>query len=237
MRAMPSSRRSLPVLWPLAALLAFVAAPSCGGGSAGDQTTNFVGPWTFQSGALTPVCPIPGLSPFDLTGLNLTLTKVDDATISLKINAACDVHFRVSGTSGTALPGQTCALDLGGALGMQSVAVTSWTLKIVGDEIDCTIAGKASICSASGTAVLVRGTTDAGVSNHDGGPHDGQAGSAEAGQDDLASEAGGTDGGVDGPTDVGGDDTGTADGGVEAGADAETGTDAGVDVADAGATG
>lgn len=237
MRAMPFLRRSLPVLWPLAALLAFGAAPSCGGGAAaGDQTTNFVGPWTFQSGALTPVCPIPGLSPFDLTGLNLTLTKVDDATISLKINAACDVHFRVSGTSGTALPGQTCALDLGGALGMQSVAVTSWTLKIVGDEIDCTIAGKASICSASGTAVLVRGTTDAGVSNHDGGPHDGQAGDAEPGQDGGVAETSGTDGGTDGAadgtTEAGGDDAtdaGTTDGGSEAGSDASD--------AEAGATG
>jgi hypothetical protein len=218
-------------------MIALAVAPSCGGGSAGDQTTNFVGAWTFKSGALTPICPIPGLSPFDLTGLNLTLTKVDDATISLKINAACDVHFRVSGASATALPAQTCTLDLGGALGPQSVAVTSWTLKIVGDEIDCTIAGRASLCSASGTAVLVRGTTDAGVTNHDGSAHDGQAGNAEAGQEDIAAETGGPDGGTDGAVD-GASDAATTDATTDAGTEAsfdvgaETGTEAGVDAAD-----
>jgi len=218
---MSSLRRVVAGSFLFVLALAVALTPSCGGGSGGDQTTKFTGAWTFQSGSLTPICPIPGLSPFDLTGLNVTFTKVDDATISLTINSACDLHFRAAGATATVLPNQTCTLDLGGALGPQAVAIKSWTLTVKGEEIDCTISGSASLCTASGSAVLVRGTTDAGVTPRDGG-HDAQSGSSDAANEGGA-DAGTDAGATDGAAEAG------ADGGGEAGA--ETGAEAGGDAA------
>jgi hypothetical protein len=168
--------------------LALAAGPACSSssGPSGDQTTKFSGAWTFASGQLAPTCSIAaGLPPFALTGLPVIFTKIDDTTISLKINTTCDVHFHVSGDSGTVLANQTCALDLGGVLGMQNIMVTKWTLALAGDHIDCAITGMASFCSAAGTGVLVRGTVDAGVTDgaagHDGGSPDGDANADAAG--------------------------------------------------------
>jgi hypothetical protein len=207
-------------------LVSLTLAPSCGGG--GDQTTKFVGQWTFASGTLTPVCPVAGLPNFDLKGLNVTFQKVDNSTISLTLNTTCVVKFTVSGSKATAVAGQMCGLDLGAPLGMQSIAVTTWTLSLVGDHIDATIAGKASICSAMGTATLVRGTTDGGVGGRGGaGGHAGAIGGG--GADGGGAGAGGAGGGG-GTTGAGGGDAGTP----EAGAGGTGGTDAGGDTAEAG---
>jgi hypothetical protein len=202
-------------------VLALAVAPSCGGGG-GDQTAKFVGAWTFTSGSLTPVCLVPGVPPFDLTGLNVTFTKIDDSTISLMINAFCDVHFHVSGNSATAVANQTCSLDLGGALMMQTVNVTKWTLSLSGDHIDNVIAGSVAICTASGTAVLARGTSDAGIGTpRDGSTRDGtsERGSAEAGGGDGgAPEAGpevGTDAGAESGAEAAGPDAPASEGGSE----------------------
>jgi hypothetical protein len=164
--------------------LALAAAPACSSsGPNGDQTTKFSGAWTFASGQLAPTCSIAaGLPPFDLTGLAVTFTKIDDATISLKINPTCDVHFHVTGDSGTVLANQTCTLDLGGALNTQNIMVTKWTLDLTGDHIDCAITGTAAagICSATGTGVLVRAPSDAGVADGAAGHDGGSMGSAGA---------------------------------------------------------
>jgi hypothetical protein len=170
--------------------LALAAASACSSaGPSGDQTTKFSGAWTFASGQLAPTCSIAaGLPPFDLAGLDVTFTKIDDATISLTINATCDVHFHVSGDSGTVLANQTCALDLGGVLGMQNIMVTKWTLALAGDQIDCAITGQASFCSAAGTGVLVRRTADAGVTDGAAGHDGGSLGAAGAGG--IGSDAG-----------------------------------------------
>ena len=175
--------------------LALAAAPACSSsGPSGDQTTKFSGAWTFASGKLAPTCSIAaGLPSFDLTGLPVIFTRIDDTTISLKINTTCDVHFHVSGDSGTVLANQTCALDLGGVLGKQNIMVTKWTLALAGDRIDCAITGMASFCSAAGTGVLVRGTTDAGVTDgaagHDGGSTGGAGGSGPDGSADADATA------------------------------------------------
>src|SRR5262252_4715004 len=107
------SRRSLrlPLVLPVLVLLSSTFAASCGGG--GDQTAKFVGPWTFSSGSLMPMCPIAGVPTFNLMGLNVTFQKVDNATISLMLNTGCAVKFTVSGNKATAPSGQSCALDLG----------------------------------------------------------------------------------------------------------------------------
>jgi hypothetical protein len=204
---------------------------SCGGSS--DQTTSFVGPWTFASGTLTPtMCPF-AVPSFDLAGLNVDFTKVNDSTIRLTLNAGCVVDFNVSGGKGTVAANQTCGLDVGPPLNMVAVSIQTWTLSLMNDHIDCTIAGSASICSAIGTATLVRGTTD-------GGPRD-APGRETTGETGGASDGGaGTDTSEGGAAEAGGDtsslDTagetapeGGAETGVEVGA--EAGAETGAEVA------
>jgi hypothetical protein len=176
-----------------------------------------------MSGQLTPTCLTMALSPFDLTGLNVTFAKVDDSTISLTANAGCVVHFHVSGNQATVAASQTCALDVGGALGMQSIAITKWTLTLSGDHMDADIAGTASICTAAGTAVLVKGVSDAGVGGRrDGGGRDvaSEAGASDGGAPEAAAAEGGADGGApEASLEVGAEEVG-AEAGVDAGADA-----------------
>jgi hypothetical protein len=148
--------------------LASAAAPSCGGGGGGDQTTNFIGAWRFSSGQLATTCLGSPMAPLDLTGGPVTITKVDDGTIMLTLTGtACMVKFHVSGNQGSAPPNQLCPLDLGGSLGMQSITFTKWALSLSGDNIDNDITGTASVCMASGTAVLMRDTPDAGTGGTD----------------------------------------------------------------------
>jgi hypothetical protein len=155
MRHMPRKH----LLTSLFALSLFSTLPaSCGGG--GDQTTKFVGAWTFESGELAATCAIGSPPPFSLAGLPVTFAKVDDSTISLTINAQCTVKFAVDGNHATVAANQMCSLDVG-SLGPQNISIMKWTLSLSGDHIDNDIAGTASICMAAGTAVLVHGTPDA----------------------------------------------------------------------------
>jgi hypothetical protein len=156
---MPRSRFGLVLVFALAVL----ATPSCGeSGGGGDQTAPFLGTWAFASGALTPTCPIPGLAPLDLTGGPVLLEKVDDSTLSATLNSTCVLKFRASGNTATVLPNQTCTLDLGAPIGPQPIQIMTWTLTIAGDQLNCTIAGSASVCTAMGTGVLARTSTTGG---------------------------------------------------------------------------
>jgi hypothetical protein len=191
---MRATTRTLLSAVLLTSVVALMAIPSCGGGG-GDQTVKYVGTWTFSSGELTPTCTLlAGVKPFSLAGLTVMFAKVDDGTISLGIGAACTVKFKVSGTNATVEPMQTCTLDVGAPLGTVMVGIQSWTLTLSGDQIDNMIAGSvAGICTASGTAVLERGASDAGVHRPDGGGHDGagsagEGGTQEGGTTDVASE-------------------------------------------------
>jgi hypothetical protein len=170
------------------ALAATLALTACGGGGSSDQTTGFVGAWTFSSGSLAATCTgIPSPSPFDLTGLGVTFAKVDDTTISLTAGTAgCIVDFGVSGDMATVKPNQKCTLALGKSFGNQTVAVTTWTLTRTGDRIDTAVMGAVLFCTASGTGVLVRGGLDAGTTDAD-----------------VAGDSGGSDVGGDSGSDAG----------------------------------
>jgi hypothetical protein len=211
-------RRKLWLVVPCVLVVA-LGAQSCGSSASGDQTTKFVGSWAFSSGSLSPTCIGQQISSFDLTGLPVEFTKVDDATISLAIGTGCTLMFHASGNSASVEAGQTCTLDLGDPLGMQSIMVTKWTLVVSGDEIDATIAGTASVCTAAGTGVLARRATDggAGTGGDGGGAGAGGSGGATAGTDGGAG-GGGADGGagVDGAST---DALSDADGETEAGAE------------------
>src|SRR5258706_13746072 len=67
----------------LAAVGAVLALSACGGAGP-DEATKFAGPWTFDSGQLAAGClmPLPMPPPLSPKGLNGTLTKGDNATIS-----------------------------------------------------------------------------------------------------------------------------------------------------------
>jgi hypothetical protein len=191
----------------------FMLAPACGGGGGGDQTTKFIGTWTFSSGDLTPTAGCPITAPFSLKGLTVTFAKVDNSTISLGIGTACTVKFTVSGAKATVEPKQTCTLDVG-ALGPMSVAIDAWTLTLTGDQIDNMIEGSILICKASGMAVLTRGGPDGGTNHADGGDaatHEG--GAMETGADASPSE----DHADAGPPD--GDGSQAEGGAMETGAD------------------
>jgi hypothetical protein len=205
----------------LAALLSSTLAASCGGGG-GDQTKSFVGPWTFASGALVPMCgAIQGVPTFNLAGLNVTFAKLDDSTISLMLGSGCAVKFHVSGSMASAASGETCTLDVGPPLGQTSIAITKWTLALTGEHIDAMIAGTAFPCTATGTAVLVRGTTDAGV--RDGAPHD-TTGDTVGGSDAPPAQ----DAADGGAPEASASETGSSDAAPEVGfeAGAETAADA-----------
>ena len=138
--------------------LAFVGA--CGGvavvGHGADAARNFVGTWTFESGMLTPACPMIMPPPFSLVGLSVRIAEVDDKTITVQAGSArCSVTFAVDGNVARALPDQHCELDTGALLGVQNIAVTSWTLTRAGERITSTTSGAVVICAATGSGVLV----------------------------------------------------------------------------------
>ncbi|MDB4982744.1 MAG: hypothetical protein JWM82_3496 [Myxococcales bacterium] len=170
MRRMTSLLGSFPVVRiALRAALAVTVSLAAGcGGVSGDQASKFAGSWTFESGMLMPNCGSLSVPAFQLTGLPLVLTKVDDTTIKVVVGSAgCDLTFKVSGAVATASPGQMCTLDTGALLGVQTISVTAWTLTLGGDRITTAISAGVSAgiltCTAAGSGVLAPGTPDAGT--------------------------------------------------------------------------
>src|SRR6185503_8764079 len=146
------------------AAVAVVLALAACGGAGPDEATKFAGPWTFESGELTPMCmmPFPTPPPFPLKGLTVTLTKVDNSTIRLEAGTAgCKVTFKVSGDKATSTSGQSCMLEVG-TFGAQTIKVDAWTLMLSGDRIESTTAGFVLVCMVSGSGVLAPGAPDAG---------------------------------------------------------------------------
>jgi hypothetical protein len=162
---MTSSRVSTPLPRTMLAVALSLVAACGGGGVSGDQTTKFAGAWTFQSGSLTPMCGAGfTVPPFALTGLTMTLTKVDDSTVEVVVGSAgCTLTFKVAGDVATANPGQTCKLDVPALGGPQTISVTSWTLKRVNDQLTTDISAAVLVCTATGSGVLVPATSDAGT--------------------------------------------------------------------------
>jgi hypothetical protein len=146
-----------------AILLAATVAAGCGSSSKSDDAAKFAGSWTFNPGTAT--CS-SGLS-FAITGLAVTIAKVDAANIILAAGADCSITFKVGGGTATADAGQSCTLAT--PAGAQTIMVSSWTLVIAGDQITNTAAGTATICPLTVTGTLVKGTVDAGGSGGTGG--------------------------------------------------------------------
>jgi hypothetical protein len=196
------------------AMMASLAACSSGGG---DDAAKFVGPWTFASAQLAATCPapFPTPAPFNLKGLSVSISRVNNGAIDLVAGTAakCTVHFNVSGNKATASPvDQLCKLDVGGALGEQTLTVKTWTLDWAADRLTSTTSAVVLGCMLAGTGgVLVPGGPDGGVAPTDGGD---------------AKPAP-----VDAQPDLGTDVATTSDAGTDA---ADAGSDAGADASDAG---
>jgi phosphotransferase system glucose/maltose/N-acetylglucosamine-specific IIC component len=148
--------------YPTFRSILFVATLAAGCGSSAsssDGASKFAGSWTFNPG--TAMCTSSALS-FPVTGLAVTIAKVDATNITLSAGTGCSITFKVSGATATADAGQSCTLD--SQAGPQTIMVSSWTLVISGDHITNTAAGTATICPLTVTGTLVKATPDGGSS-------------------------------------------------------------------------
>jgi hypothetical protein len=115
-----------------------------------NPTAAFTGSWTFGSGSIQPVCSGITISPFNLTGDTMTITKVDDthvATMLTGTGVMCDVNFTVSGTTATAESGQSCLVTVNaGTLGTVPVTINiqTWTLNVSGNSLTIAMTGTAT---------------------------------------------------------------------------------------------
>ena len=139
------------VVGAAAALLAFGCGSGSGGGPS-NPAAMFTGAWTFGSGAITPMCNVT-IPAFDLTGDTMTITRVSDTEVSTSLTGTgvmCNVNFNVSGTTATAVSGQTCLvtvmITLAGAPTTVPVTIyiNSWTLNVSGDSLTIAMTGTAT---------------------------------------------------------------------------------------------
>jgi hypothetical protein len=147
-----------------------LALVGCGGGSSSssDPADAFAGTWIFDSGSIDGTCAGTALAPIDLTGDPLTITKVDATHVAVMLSGnglMCDVTFQVSGTTGTATGNPTCVfpVNIGGTTMNVTANITSWTLDISSGTLSMSMAGTASICSATGSGTATKQATDAGA--------------------------------------------------------------------------
>ena len=170
---MTLKKTSIARLVGAAAALLAVGCSSGSGGGGSNPAAMFTGAWTFGSGSITPMCNV-AIPAFDLTGDTMTITRVNDTEVSTSLTGSgvmCNVNFNVSGTTATALPGQTCLvtvmLTLAGAPTTVPVTIniSSWTLNVSGDSLTIAMTGTASAeaglitCNpvADGTATRTNG--------------------------------------------------------------------------------
>ncbi len=162
-------RASLVHSFRAAAVALVLAAAGCSS-SSNSNPDSFVGAWAFQSGSIMPNCSLVMLQPVDLTGSDVTITKIDSSHVAMMISgggATCNVRFAVDGNTAKADSGQTCDIVDNGV--MATVAVSSWSLSLASGQIDMSMTGSTSVnyggftitCAPSSTGTLVRGGTDA----------------------------------------------------------------------------
>jgi hypothetical protein len=195
--------------------MAALAACSSGGG---DDAMKFAGTWTFSSGQLAATCPAPLMpDPFDLKGLSVSISKVSNSAIDLVAGSAakCTVHLNVSGNKATATPAnQTCKLDVGGALGEQTLIVKSWTLDWAAGHLSSTTSATVLLCMLDGSGVLMPGGPDGGVTPADGG--DAKPAPVDT-KPDLGTDVATVDAGTDADSDASDANDASADAGGDAG--------------------
>jgi hypothetical protein len=118
----------------------------------GDPSKAFTGSWTFSSGSIQPVCNVT-VPAVDLTGDTMMITKVSDTEVSTTLNGTglmCNVNFNISGTTATAVAGQTCTVTESVMLGATPtnvtvlIHITNWTLNVSGNTLTIAMNGTAA---------------------------------------------------------------------------------------------
>ena len=143
----------------------------CGSSSiTGDPAANFAGTWTFGSGSIQPMCTpdVSGISPVDLTGDILSIVRVDPTHVSTSLTGSgvmCDVNFTVTGTTATAVSGQTCVVTASNVT--VTVDISAWTLTVSGDMLSMAMNGTATAagilsCTPTANGMATR-ASDAGT--------------------------------------------------------------------------
>lgn len=184
MRANMSLTKSKSRALALAALVSVGSLIGCGGGS--DDAAKFAGPWTFESGELTPTCtaPIGAQPPFSMAGLGVQLVKVSGGSFDLVAGdtGKCKVRFSVAGTKATVTANQKCELNVG-SFGPQEITVKTWTLELDGEKLKSVTTGSVFVCQLSGSGVLVRGAPDGGAPDGGSDAKDGGGDASDAPKD------------------------------------------------------
>jgi hypothetical protein len=149
----------------IATLVAALGGAGCSSGS-GDDASKFVGTWMYNTGStINAACtaPLPPMLSFDLTGQQVTITKVDDTHIKSSVGQSCTINFTVSGAMATAAAGQICMLtvDVGGTPMNEAIMLSTWVLTASGTALSTTLSGTVAICTATGSGTLSPSTTPA----------------------------------------------------------------------------
>jgi hypothetical protein len=155
---------AVPSAMALLVLALATASSSCGGGSS-DDTSKFIGTWTFDSGMLgtDSTCAV-GAQSAALAGQTFTLVKGTSSDLLLTLTTSqvmCQVTFKVAGSTATADPNQMCTFTVTG-LGQTSVGVTSWTLVTSnGTTLTTSMVGTA-ICPVTGSGSASKNAASSG---------------------------------------------------------------------------
>ena len=138
----------IPRIHLVVALAAVIGG--CGGGNA----DAFVGEWTY-AGTIAANCVGITIPDLPLDGATVTIVASDDEHLQVVVDTTCMVNFTVDGTRATADGGQTCMLDIP-TVGLQSIAITSWTLTLADGMITSQFAGGLLVCAPTGTGTLTK---------------------------------------------------------------------------------
>jgi hypothetical protein len=110
----------------------FLALVLIGAGGCGDKEDVpriFAGTWTFELGELD--CPTGG---FGVDPRTMPVTEVGPSSLDVVLGPSCDLVFSLRERDATALPDQSCAVDVPiPGTGTQPLAITSWRLSLDGD--------------------------------------------------------------------------------------------------------
>jgi hypothetical protein len=151
-KTMTLKTSSIARLCGAAAALLVLGCGSSGGNNTTDPSKAFTGTWTFGSGSIQPMCNVT-VPAVDLTGDTMVITKVSDTEVSTTLSGTglmCNVNFNISGTTATAVTGQTCTVTESIMLGATPtnvtvlIHITNWTLNVSGNTLTIAMNGTAA---------------------------------------------------------------------------------------------
>jgi hypothetical protein len=132
------------------AVAALLGVGGCGSGNA----DAFVGEWTY-AGTIVANCVGITIPDLPLDGATVTIVASDDEHLQVVVDTTCMVNFTVDGNTATAGGGQACMLNIP-TVGLQSIAITTWTLTLADGVITSQFTGALAFCAPTGTGTLTK---------------------------------------------------------------------------------